>query len=63
MTTPSRLYDVIIIETILHRAQIAAHDLAHINELARQLWDDDGEAFDQQSLGRADLIIADEVRS
>lgn len=63
MTTQNRLYDVTIIETSLHRAQIAAHDLAHINELARQLWDDDSEVFDQESLGRAELIIADEVRS
>ncbi len=63
MTTPARIFDVTIIETTIHRAQLAAHDLAHINELARQLWDDGSEVFDRESLGRSDLIIADEVRS
>lgn len=61
MTTPLRLYDVAIIETVVHRAQLSAHDITHVNELARQLWDEESDVFDHESLGPADLIMADEV--
>ena len=63
MTTPINLFDVIVVEIVLHKIQLAAHDLAHANELATQLWDDGSNAFDPTSLGRTDLTIANEVRS
>lgn len=64
MTKPDiHLYDVTIIETVAHRAQLEAHDIVHLNEIARSLWDGGDERFTMESLGRADLIIADEVRS
>lgn len=57
-------YDVIITEVVIHRACIAAAGLHEANERAREMWDEDGpEAFVTDTLGRADLIIADEVRS
>lgn len=63
MTKPTKLYDVTIIETVVHRAQLEADDVVHLNETARSLWDGGDERFTMESLGRADLIIADEVRS
>jgi len=55
-------YDVIVTEVIIHRASIAAAGLHEANELAREMWDEDGpEAFVTDTLGRTDLIIADEV--
>lgn len=63
-TAPLKRYDVIITEVIIHRASIAAAGLHEANELAREMWDEDGpEAFVADTLGRTDLIIADEVHS
>ena len=57
-----RRYDVIITEVIIHRATIWAETLHEANERAREMWDEDGaEAFTADTLGRTDLIIADEV--
>lgn len=54
-------YDVTIVEVLVHRATISASDLVAANELARNMWDEDGhEAFHTETLGRTDLIIADE---
>ena len=57
-----RRFDVIITEVIVHRATITAETLHEANERAREMWDEDGpEAFIADTLGRTDLIIADEV--
>ncbi len=60
-----RRFDVTIVEVLLHRTSIDATCLFQANDLARDMWDEDGaEAFHTETLGRTDLIIADEeVRS
>ena len=61
-TAKHRRFDVIITEVIVHRATITAETLHEANERARDMWDEDGaEAFTADTLGRTDLIIADEV--
>ena len=63
--SPPKRFDVTIVEVLVHRASIEAHSLHEANELAREMWDEDGQrAFTTETLGRTDLIIADEeVRS
>ena len=62
MSKRKKTYEVAIIETTIHRIQLEAYDLVHVNELARELWDDEHGGFVTDSLGRADLIVVDEVR-
>jgi hypothetical protein len=59
--TPLQRFDVTIVEVIVHSACIEATGIVDANERARDLWDVDGpEAFHAQSLGRTDLIIANQ---
>ena len=60
-----RRFDVTIVEVLLHRATIEASSVVAANEFAREMWDEGaGEGFTTETLGRTDLIIADEeVRS
>jgi hypothetical protein len=54
-------FDVTIVEVLVHRTSIEAASLHEANELARELWDENGpESFTTETLGRTDLIIADE---
>ena len=55
-------YDITIVEVLVHRATIEADSIVTANELAREMWDEDGpEAFSTETLGRTDLIICDEA--
>lgn len=58
-------FAITIVEVLVHRATIEATNLVEANECAREMWDEEEpHAFDTESLGRTDLIIADEeVRS
>lgn len=54
-------FDVTIVEVLTHSRSIEAEGIVEANDLARDLWDEQGaEAFHVQSLGRTDLIIANE---
>ena len=54
-------FDITIVEVLVHRAAISAGSLHEANELAREMWDEDGpEAFRSETLGRTELIVADE---
>lgn len=63
MTKPTKLYDVVIIETVAHRARLEATNIVQLNEIARELWEDDDDRFTRETLGCAELILSDEVRS
>jgi hypothetical protein len=53
-------YDITIVEVLIHRARIGANGIVEANELAREMWDDDGPgAFLTETLGRTDLIVCD----
>lgn len=55
-------FDITIVEVLVHRASIEAPDLVAANELAREMWDEEGpEVFSTESLGRTDLIVCDEA--
>ena len=57
----SKRFDISIVEVLLHRATIEAPNVVVANERARELWDEEGpNAFTVETLGRTDLIIADE---
>ena len=54
-------FDITIVEVLVHRTSVEAASLHEANELARDLWDEHGPgAFSTETLGRTDLIIADE---
>ena len=60
-STPASRFDVSIVEVLIHSTTIEAEGLVEANSIAREMWDEDGpEAFLTQSLGRTDLIIANE---
>ncbi len=68
MTASLKSYDITIVEVLVHRTTIEASGLAEANEIARELWDEDGVGcFHTETLGRTDLIVCDqagkEVRS
>ena len=58
-------FAITIVEVMVHRASVEAAGLHEANELAREMWDEVGpDAFDTETLGRTDLIVAEEeVRS
>lgn len=60
-----KTYAITVVEVLLHRTTVKADGIVAANERARDRWDENGpEAFRTETLGRADLIIADEeVRS
>lgn len=57
-----KTYDITIVEVLVHRATIEADGLVEANELAREMWDEDGVGcFHTETLGRTDLIVCDEA--
>ncbi len=55
-------FDITIVEVLVHRASIEAPDLVAANELARDMWDEEGpDVFSTETLGRTDLIVCDEA--
>lgn len=68
MTASLKSYDITIVEVLVHRTTIEAAGIAEANDLAREMWDEDGAGcFHTDTLGRTDLIVCDqagkEVRS
>jgi hypothetical protein len=68
MTASLKSYDITLVEVLVHRTTIEAAGIAEANELARELWDEEGTGcFHTETLGRTDLIVCDkaetEVRS
>jgi hypothetical protein len=62
MTASVRSYDITIVEVLVHRTTIEASCIAEANELAREMWDEDGAGcFHTETLGRTDLIVCDET--
>ena len=57
-----KTFDITIVEVLVHRATIEANDLVAANEVARDMWDEEGpDAFSTETLGRTDLIVCDEA--
>lgn len=62
MTASLKVYDITIVEVLVHRTTIEAAGIAKANELAREMWDEDGAGcFHTETLGRSDLIVCDEA--
>jgi len=59
-----KTYDITIVEVLVHRASIEASGLVEANELAREMWDEEGVGcFQTETLGRTDLIVCDEAET
>ena len=57
-----KTFDITIVEVLVHRTTIEVPDLVAANELARDMWDEEGpDAFSTETLGRTDLIVCDEA--
>lgn len=59
-----KTYDITIVEVLVHRATIEADGLVAANEIAREMWDEEGVGcFHTETLGRTDLIVCDEAET
>lgn len=62
MTASLKSYHITIVEVLVHRTTIEAAGIVEANELAREMWDEDGAGcFHTETLGRSDLIVCDEA--